>query len=40
MAARSRAAVLLVLCAVLWSTGGRLVKKPKRMFSPVFTDLP
>src|SRR5215470_17780434 len=26
MAARSRAAVLLVLCAVLWSTGGLLIK--------------
>ena len=26
MAARSRAAILLVLCAVLWSTGGLLLK--------------
>src|SRR5262249_29949981 len=26
MAARSHAAVLLVLCAVLWSTGGLLIK--------------
>jgi len=26
MAARSRAAILLVLCAVLWSTGGLLIK--------------
>src|SRR4029450_9487838 len=25
MAARSRAAILLVLCAVLWSTGGLLI---------------
>jgi hypothetical protein len=26
MAARSHAAVLLVLCTVLWSTGGLLIK--------------